>query len=197
MKSIHPSIALAVAVALQLLQSSCNANASKDQPCERKCGSRAVSGGKLRVIPLSNNFGFECTPVKDSTGWPQSLPTLEFSFLVFEDRGKGAGAASSTNQTNLAAASQTPDRVPIGNAAIYPSILGFTAAGHTNPSSKGTDTPSDQWCTDSCGIATLQVTPVCTKQDMTIGIIVPGVTGEPLGDAANPNKPIVMSITNP
>ena len=195
------SIALAAVIALEILQSSCSATAAKDQPCERKCGARTIPGGKLRVIPLSNNVSIECRPPYDSAGnfdWTKNLGSFEFSFLLFEDRSttNGAGTTAST-QTNLSAASQTPDRVPIGNAAFYPSIVGLTAAGHANPSSKNTDTTSDQWCTDSCGIATLTVTPVCLKQEMAVGIIVPGVTGEPLNDKGNPNAPVTLTITNP
>lgn len=185
---MNQSIICAVTLLLLFLQSSCNANAPKDLPCERKCGSRKIAGGKIRVVPLADSFSIECDP--KTTG---AIGTFEYNFLVFEDRSTASSKdTSSTTSTGLT--SQTPERVPLGGAAIYPSILGVTKAGIAG---KGTDTNAEDWCTDSCGIATLQVTPMCVKGDLKVGIVVPGNTGEALNSTGNPNAAIVTTITNP
>lgn len=191
--SINQYLTFTAVLLLQLLQSSCNANAPKDLPCERKCGSRKVAGGKIRVIPLNDSFSVECTPRSvNGVVTPHSIGTFEYNFLVFEDR--SVANATGTSTTTLAGASQTPDRVPLGGVAIYPTVSGLTSVGIAG---KGTNTAAEDWCTDSCGIATVQVTPLCAKGDVKVGIIVPGVTGEPLKTDGNPSASIVTSITNP
>lgn len=173
--------------------SGCSANAPKDSTCERKCGSRPISGGKLRAIPLTNPVAIECSLRLDGSGniIPTTVGTFEYSFLLFNDYST-TGAATPSTAPSVGA--PTPERVPIGGVAFTPSIIGLTSAG---AETKGSDTPTDQWCTDSCGIATLTVTPICAKQDMSVGIIVPGITGEPGAVLTNPNPSVKLTITNP
>ncbi len=188
---LRGKIILLALLSIHQIMTSCSANAPTGSVCERKCGSRPISGGKLRAIPVTNGFDLQCTP--PTTEGFASLGTFEYSFLVFEDRSVANKVASDTSSTTIAA--ETPDRVPMAGVAFYPSIIGITANQDAN--SKGTDTPSSEWCTDSCGIATIKVSPVCRKQVMQVGIIVPGLTGEPTAAVENPNPSVKLNITFP
>lgn len=179
---------------MPVIHSGCSANAAKDTPCERKCGSRPITGGKLRAIPLTNEVTIQCTPGTTA----QALQQLEYSFLIFDDRSVASSTSTNTSGTTTAQtgstlgdSSKTPDRIPMAGVAFYPAVVGVTA------SAAGTDTASSDWCTDSCGIATLKVTPLCAKQDMQVGIIVPGLTGEAGAFTSNPNPSVKVSITFP
>lgn len=177
---------------LQLI-TGCAANAPTTSVCERKCGNRPITGGLISAIPVTNGFDLQCTP---STTDPfAAVGTFEYSFLVYEDRTAANKVASDTTSTTISA--KTPDRVPMGGIAFMPSIIGLTSTAHLDAGSKGTDTPSSEWCTDSCGIATVKVSPICAKQTMQVGIIVPGLTGESTAATENPNPSVKLNITFP
>ncbi len=59
---------------------------------------------------------------------------------------------------------------PVPNISIEPMVNGAMADidnGETNPAYRGIRTPRSNWCTDACGVATMEIVPVCPPQGMT------------------------------
>ena len=166
----------------------CTAKAPTDTVCERKCGNRPIGGGNLVGVPLSGDFARTCTPDQKTAG--ASLGNYEFQFLVYEDL-TPKGAASSTTATPTVSESlekSSPKRIPKAGIAFYPIVSGPTVTG-------GTSTPVSEWCTDSCGFASVKASPICDTGDFVVGIIVPGITGEANNVTGNPVPPVKLTIT--
>ncbi|MCX6124607.1 MAG: hypothetical protein NTV34_07630 [Proteobacteria bacterium] len=168
----------------------CTANAPTDGVCERKCGNRKIGGGNLVGVPLSGDFSKECSTVDQAAN--NSIGNYEFQFLVYEDLTQ-KGASSATASSSAPTVSDTlekssPKRIPKGGIAFYPLVSGATASG-------GTSTPESEWCTDSCGFASVKAAPICSPGDFMVGIVVPGITGEANNVTGNPVPPVKLTIT--
>lgn len=140
--------------------SGCTAGASGDSPCQRACGSRPVGGGNLKGIAYTSNLKFECS--SGTTIAQQSL-----YFLIYEDTKEGSSAGEGQDGSSA----KVPDRLPKAGIAFTPMV----------PASVTLDSPSSDWCTDSCGIAEIRFTPNCGQvSDSFIAPLVPGMTGDEL-----------------
>jgi hypothetical protein len=175
----------------------CTANATKETPCQRSCGSRVIGGGPLVAIPLSGDLSLSCSGVLDQA--------FEFNFLVYEDNSKStasSGDAGEDQSVSDRLEKSMPKRIPKGGVAYYPSIQGLVSLtgddGNALPVTKNSETPSSDWCTDSCGYATMLVRPSCEgKQIMGVGIIVPGgSTGEVTGSDGVSTVPSIKVSVN-
>jgi hypothetical protein len=81
-------------------------------------------------------------------------------FLIYEDT-KGAEDPADTS-------AKVPERLPKAGIAFTPMV----------PASVTLDSPSSDWCTDSCGIAEIKFTPICGQiSESFIAPLVPGMTG--------------------
>jgi len=144
---------------ISLMNVSCTA-AATDEGCQRSCGTRPIGGGKLRGLALGGDVTYEC-----SGGG--ALPQQTYKFFIYEDTSADSAAGSTSGSTSDTASPgvSVPKRIPKAGIAFTPLI----------PGGMTIDTPTGDWCTDSCGIATLQFTPTCTKQNVQIGVLVPGM----------------------
>lgn len=132
----------------------CTASAPDDGVCKRTCGNRPIGGGKIRGLALNPKVTFsKCNP-------GQVLPQQTFRFLIYDDTSKGSSTTTPTDNST-----SVPTRIPKAGISFTP----------VYPGSGTLDTPTNQWCTDSCGIAELQFTPTCFAQDVGVGVIVPGM----------------------
>ena len=106
--------------------------------------------------------------------------------------GSTAGGGASTG--GASGASSTIDIVPRGGIGFEPFVLGQAAVEKSgqgyNPSDKsvtpfkyqGVVTPSAEWCTDTCGVATVEIWPLCIRgktNDIKAGIFLEGMSGIP------------------
>ncbi len=168
--------------------SSCSANAPSDGICTRTCGARPIGGGRLASMAMNKPLTIKCS---DNT----ILKPYKFTWLIYEDR---TNTATNTSGSETTAASKaeaaTPKRIPKGGIAFTPNIVGQTA-GTNEEGDFQTSTSSSEWCTDSCGYATIEVTPSCAvKGDLNVGIIAPGDTGEVL---EGPIESVTVTIAKP
>jgi hypothetical protein len=158
---------------------SCTANAPNNQlVCKRSCGNRVIGGGYLRALPLSSKLSMKC----GNAG--ASLPQQTFRFLVYEDTtatGSTTTGSSGTSSSNAA----LPGRIPKGGISFTPVTAGAITI----------DSEITNWCTDSCGIAEVIFTPTCAEQDVTVGIIVPGMLYDD-GSNTVPATGISISLSN-
>lgn len=132
----------------------CAANGNSDGSCKRTCGSRPIGGGNLLVYAVgSTTIKWTCTTDDD-------LTSQTIKFLVVEE-------TSSATKTDFNPKTDIPKTVPVGGVAFSPEGFPETASGQY-------DTPSNELCTDSCGVASISFTPKCMTQDIQPTIVVPG-----------------------
>ena len=163
---------------LIMLQHSCSAGASSGSPCQRSCGNRPVGGGNLKGFAYTSELKFLCAG-------GGTLPQQTLHFLIYEDTKEEAannGGAGGNNAGQESSGAQLPERLPKGGIAFTPSV----------PSLVTLDTPSSDWCTDSCGIAEIKITPICANiGEGIIMPIVPGMTSDTLPKTTYSNgKPL-------
>ncbi|MCX6118393.1 MAG: hypothetical protein NT027_12680 [Proteobacteria bacterium] len=173
---------------------SCSANAPENGLCERSCSKRVIGGGRLAGHPVNSNVSLVC---KAGT----NPGTFEFNFLVYEVAASTASSGSAlsiadplmltADDTASKVDAQTPKRIPKAGIAFRPAILGRTSV----PEPPHTTTPSSEWCTDSCGYATVKVTPLCESGVVSVGIIVQGDTGEAGGVSGSSILPVSISVS--
>jgi hypothetical protein len=134
----------------------CSASAGGDTPCQRTCGNRPVGGGNLKGVAYTSDLKFECSA--GATLGQQSL-----YFLIYEDTTSGQQSEEGES------GAQVPDRLPKAGIAFTPMV----------PASVTLDSPSSEWCTDSCGIAEIKFTPICGQiSESFIAPLVPGMVGD-------------------
>ena len=108
--------------------------------------------------------------------------------------GTGTGTAGGATTTAASGVSSNIDIVPrggigfepfvLGQAAVEKSAQGYNAADKSVTPFKyqGVVTPSAEWCTDTCGVATVEVWPLCIRgrtNDIKAGIFAEGMSGIP------------------
>lgn len=149
----------------------CTASVKSGGVCTRSCGSRPVGGAGSRVIPLSSPL----TISKCEAG--KTLDSQTYYFFVYEEM--AADSNSGSTQSN----SKSPKRIPKAGIGFVPMVPGFNDI---------VTRESDQ-CTDSCGIAEITFKPKCAPQDVSIGILVPGMTYDD-GNESIPSTKFTISL---
>lgn len=171
-------LSVGVLFLIVILNQSCSAGASSGSPCQRSCGNRPVGGGNLKGIAYTPDLKFIC-------GAGGTLPQQTLHFLIYEDNKEQAannGGAGGNNAGQPPSGAQIPERLPKAGIAFTPSV----------PSLVTLDTPTSDWCTDSCGIAEIKFTPICGNTGEGIIMpIVPGMTSDDLPKTTYSNgKPL-------
>lgn len=145
-----------------LLLAGCAANAPQDGACVRSCGSRPIGGGNVKGVALSDAVTFsKCQP-------GSTLPQVKYRFFIYEDlSGSNAGGTSDSAGTKPGGSNaKFPSRMGKAGVAVEPLVDGFVEL----------DTPPNERCTDSCGFVEIAFTPQCQEQDVSIGVLAPGMT---------------------
>jgi hypothetical protein len=164
------------------MQMSCSADAPDGEACELKCDKRKVGSRNYVIRATTPTLNITCS----GTG---NLSTHLFEFYVEEkiaDLGN-SDAIYEKSKDKDGVLQKHPDRVPIANLAFVPDwadrIVGWTeqTVGDNNQlvNTPKTDkyivTPKEDWCTDSCGRATVKVNlGGCGKYEWTQGISLGG-----------------------
>lgn len=146
----------------------CAANAPQDGVCVRSCGSRPVGGGNVKGVALNDPVKFS----KCQLG--EKLPQVTYRFFVYEDLSASNSGGSSSSSSS--SGSSSSGSASSGTNAQFPKRIGKAGVSIT-PLADGNDvdTPKKDWCTDSCGFAEVSFTPTCFEQDVSVGIIAPGM----------------------
>lgn len=139
---------------LTLMIMGCTAGGAGDTPCQRACGNRPIGGGNLKGIAYTDKLEFTC-----AAGTTLSQQSLYF--LIYEDNPKSTSDGKDGVDVNI------PERIPKAGISFTPIV----------PANVTLDSPSSDWCTDSCGIAEIKFTPTCGSYGTTfISPLVPGMT---------------------
>lgn len=137
---------------LFMIATGCTAGGGGNTPCQRACGNRPIGGGNLKGVAYSPSADYKC-PSGASIG-QQSV-----YFLIYEDNPKSSGKDGV--EVNI------PERIPKAGISFTPIV----------PANVTLDSTSNDWCTDSCGIAEIKFTPTCGSYGSgVIAALVPGMT---------------------
>jgi len=175
--------------------------------CTLNCSQHYTAAGEFEVVPLiadgAEDINLACEA--DFAGQkkdilPTNLP-VQVRFLVYEKippfgQGQdtsttGDAAGGTTGGTTGGDQTATPlmTRVPRAGIGFEPWVNGLPAVEKTNPEFydgknvspakyAGVVTPSAEWCTDSCGVATYEVWPDCKQASsltLQAGVAVSGI----------------------
>ena len=137
-----------------LVNLACTASGSGDGACQRACGNRPIGGGNLKAVAYTDDLSYSCTA--GQTGPQQTL-----YFMVYEDN------TAAQEDSSVGAPVKLPERTPKGGIAFTPVV----------PAGLTLDSTSNDWCTDSCGIAEVKFTVPCgNKVTGSVQVVVPGMT---------------------
>jgi hypothetical protein len=128
--------------------------------CELKCSKAVIGSNRLRIKPINDGtVTVQCAGEFTETK-PLDGPIL-VQFVAYDEVGKDYRTGE-------------PRRVPVSNISIEPLVTGLMDGEATNAELRegsssaayrysGIVTSSDEWCSDACGVISLEVQPVCVS----------------------------------
>ena len=147
--------------------------------CSLNCAGAKIASNDMRVRFLVKDIKFTCgPPLTAGSLFPVSVP---IRFIVEKPRGSSPAESLIRNSNKPSTGDEAPDVwTPVGGISFYP--LGY---GEGKPYSakeqaaargrwSGIITPSSNWCTDTCGVGSVEIVPACANY--TLGIFSGGAT---------------------
>ena len=177
------------------IMSSCSADQDANSPglCALKCSGAKIAGNDARFRVVSGTGSIECTGVQIPSGKVavEALGPITVQFIAESVR-----KLTYSNPLDREAANRqsTVDDsagklwTPLAGIAFEPIIFAGLMAGEktaTENATVGADgtvspfkyagivTPSTEWCTDSCGVASVEIWPLCVQDidnEISVGI---------------------------
>ena len=149
--------------------------------CPRDC-SKALEGSSQWKVKLISQ-----EEVSISCAAATAAGRVTARFLVYEEK---------EQQTSGGSTSASKVQFPKAGVAFVPMIIGGLSASSgaaefaADPNYGGVVTPRADWCTDSCGVATLTFVPQCPDLEATTT-----VNAMILSGGAAPEKGMALSLT--
>ena len=190
-----------LAIAVGLLNFSCSRSPEPDTPgqCPIDCGSAVIGNSSFSASVLINPPAITCAGV--AAGSTRVLDPVLLMFRVVGDAGgeKGVPRRAISIQPVVLGQMDAAASEKAGNIVKLPD-------GTYEPTRYiGIATPKEEWCTDSCGVFSVEVTPVCASgvtntisvtptsgametSAAVFTVTTPAVAAAPL-NAADPQKP--------
>lgn len=169
----HLFVAQMVSVSLLI---NCSAEKDEKNLCALSCSQSIVGSSELVIKPSVDQWNLACL---SSANTAVELEPFLVQFDVYRQVEHLDG---------------TLKKIPVANVAITPQVNGVLGSNQTNDELKddsrftGIKTGPSEWCTDSCGVFTMEVVPAC----------VPGVTNEitvnARSGAAISEKPMIITV---
>ena len=174
-----------VTIVLIIFQVSCSAESDPDSPglCELKCSDAKIAGNDTRFRLVSSVQPIACNGVTipgDSAGQEYLGPiTVQFiAEKVRRLRYRKLPDKKKADEPTLDDDSAGADFTPVAGLVFEPIILrGLMAGNRTSTENATVDangqvspykyagivTPKSEWCTDTCGVASIEIWPVCVR----------------------------------
>lgn len=171
----------------------CSAEPEADRPgsCKLDCGSAKIAGSEFKITPLTQVGDVECGIVADGAYSEVSKPVLT-KFLVTAPRIKAVpkpiASSDDTGDDNVLPTDFEDTEAPVGGVSFQPIVYGALSPGKTNAENadvsagsgdvdpllnfvvtpaqfSGIVTPKSEWCSDTCGVMSLEIWPLCIGGD--------------------------------
>jgi hypothetical protein len=158
---------------LLLVTVSCSSEGDPELPgeCQLVCGSAKISANdNVRFRILSSPADLTCVGVASGTTADAAGP-ITIEMIVEKPRVLKYKSPFGTDESPE---TETANWQSVGGVIFEPVITGLMAAGKTSPENAtiegavvtpfkyaGIVTPKSEWCTDSCGVARVEIWPTC------------------------------------
>jgi hypothetical protein len=179
---------ISLAMWVQSMLSGCSAEDDGASPglCALKCSDAKIAGNDARFRLVSSTGAIDCSGVQVPAGQNavEYLGPVTVQFVAESVR-----KLTYTNPLDPTAASQqnqaedTAGKIwtPLAGIAFEPLILrGLMAGAKTSPENAtieadgkvspfkyaGVVTPKSEWCSDSCGVASVEIWPICVQNSL-------------------------------
>lgn len=129
--------------------------------CSIECSSAKLGSSDFAITQLSPDINIACGGTV--TGTRSLSGPLVAQFKITKTVNQSVGGEESSRE------------VPVSNISIEPQVLGIMDDAATTAEFKASDgsitpykyagiaTPSAEWCSDSCGVVTLEIQPLCVQ----------------------------------
>lgn len=173
----------------------CSAEPEKYNQCTLSCGNAVLGATDFKVRAVIPKISVPCKASAKGGFYDETPMTLKFyignDYATTTKSATTAGTSTTETPTSNGVKPKMPDFTPISNLAFNPLIVGLLGITGSNTENgvisgdsftpveyRGIVTPKSEWCTDSCGYATLVVTPRCVSDSSneTIVSIISGGT---------------------
>jgi hypothetical protein len=170
-------------------------SSDESQPgsCKLECSDRKVPSSSFKLEPLFNIESLTCREAAD--GVPYALDPIVVRYRVYEPLSGNPGTPGrAVDPENCLDRDERPNgpygpcERMIGGVGFEPWIIGAAALSatndeHLNPAKtiaspakfEGIVTSRSEWCSDTCGIMTYEVSPMCLAGGFTAGILSGGI----------------------
>ena len=129
----------------------CSADTDDRNFCSLSCGGAVVGSSNFKIDPSVAEWNIACQ--RDVVGIQEITP-FTVQFKVYKEVTQG-------NETR---------KIPVPNVAITPLVNGVLGTTQTHADLQGDTrftgikTSPEEWCTDSCGVFTMEVVPACVQE---------------------------------
>lgn len=176
-------------------------DAGSEGKCNLDCSSTAIgSAAGIGIKTITNDYTLNCGVV--TTPFSLGRP-ITVKFKIFNEQGGDVFDPGTTD-------GEFNNEIPITNISFSPEILGARDACATSTDVAtvsgsagnctvdpfeyhGIVTPRAEWCSDSCGVASVEYVPVCLTQSHEIATTL--ISGSAVGDDAI--QTVTMDATAP
>lgn len=176
---INCFLSLASVMILSFLINSCAAapDLSDSQGvCSLQCSNAKIGSSNMRVRFLSENMQISCSGIADNEAYIGTVP-IRFAFerplikLPAEDI-PAAGGASEDKPEKFNDKGGLPASGISFEPIVVSGYLGPTNTSDPRFKYKGIVTGLDEWCTDSCGIGTIDIVPLCKSINNIVTLMI-------------------------
>jgi len=183
MKTWQNLLLMIITSLMIIINSGCSQSPDEKGTCSLTCSNAIIGSRGFSIVPTIDDLAFEC-----STAGPfPDAVTLNFMVLAESPSGRGDEVI----------------QVPVRNISFQPNVRGGAAHERTHPDligPEGRPTPGrfagvwtrpSEWCSDSCGVISLEVFPYCPPRGQNTSMNVQLQSG-PLF-----SEPMQITIDNP
>jgi len=197
-KALHQALVI-LGTVMWTVVSACSADteAPGQGTCSLKCSTPKAAASNFTVRLLNNVSAIDSKCLfsdGQAATAPQNGP-VQLRFQVVETVEPFSTVLGSSNPSGASGAllKEVPragigfEPFVYGQAAVEKSAQGYNPADKSVTPFKyaGVVTPASEWCTDTCGVATVEVWPLCikgTSNSVKVGIFMQGVPSIPTVD---------------
>ncbi len=141
--------------------------------CSLQCSGAIIAGDEVHVrFMTAENLSLSCAGLKKGDPYPGAVPVR---FIV--ERPKKKLPASQMPGETPSSDFETHEKygIPVSGVSFEASILGGIMVTSTNPGDNryryaGIQTPVEEWCTDSCGVGSIEIQPTCLEETNTVTV---------------------------
>lgn len=181
-----------ILIVLSLLTRGCAGDPDPDAPgvCKLSCAGAKLGSTEMEIVSMTGDspINISCSGIQDGDDY---IGTVPLRFMIQKKRSKlpaetlpgdssASTSASSSASSGAAGGAVTSTaeltKLPLSGVSFEALVVSGYLSEATNPDDEfkyqGIVTPTDEWCTDSCGTGAVDIMPMCKQGLNPITILV-------------------------